>query len=266
LPSSSFFAGRNAFGVAMKSKPSRKRLDVILVERGLAESIGKAQAMVLAGEVWIAETRAEKAGASVAEDASISVASRTQKYASRGGVKLEGALEDFAIDPAGRICLDVGSSTGGFTDCLLQRGALRVYAVDVNVDQMSWKLQQDIRVVRVKRNARELRREDIADPVDLAVVDVSFISATKMLAPVSAAAKADADILILVKPQFELPKADVGTGGIVSDLRLHDKAVQKVRAAAVASGMEIRGARPSRLPGAEGNQEYFVHARKILLE
>jgi 23S rRNA (cytidine1920-2'-O)/16S rRNA (cytidine1409-2'-O)-methyltransferase len=250
----------------MKSKTSRKRLDLLLVERGLAESVASAQAMVLAGEVWVADIRAQKAGAAIAEDSTITVNSRGQKYASRGGLKLQGALEDFSIDPTGLVCLDVGSSTGGFTDCLLQRGASRVYAIDVNVDQMSWKLQKDLRVVRVKRNARDLRREDIADLVDLVVVDVSFISATKVLLPASATARAEADILILVKPQFELPRGDVGTGGIVSDLKLHEKAVEKVRAAAIASGLEILGARPSQLSGAEGNQEYFLHARKKLLE
>ncbi len=246
----------------MKSKPSKKRLDLLLVERGLAESAAKAQAMILAGEVWIDETRADKAGASVAEDAKISVTSRAQKYASRGGIKLEGALDDFAIRPNGLICLDIGSSTGGFTDCLLQRGAVRVYAVDVNVDQMAWKLQQDQRVIGVERNARELRREDIPDPIDLVVLDVSFISAVKVLAPASAMAKSAADFLILVKPQFELPRENVGTGGIVRDPALHEKAIEKVRAAAIADGLEILAMRPSHLPGAEGNQEYFLHARK----
>ena len=157
---------------------------------------------------------------------------------------------------------DVGSSTGGFTDCLLQRGALRVYAVDVNVDQMAWKLQQDQRVIRIERNARELRAEDIPDRVDLVVLDVSFISAAKVLAPASAIATSAADFLVLVKPQFELPKVDVGTGGIVDDAGLHEKAIEKVRAAALANDLEILSVRPSRLTGAEGNQEYFLHARK----
>jgi 23S rRNA (cytidine1920-2'-O)/16S rRNA (cytidine1409-2'-O)-methyltransferase len=221
--------------------------------------------MVLAGEVWIDEIRANKAGASVAEDANLAVTSRAQKYASRGGIKLEGALADFSIDPNGRTCLDIGSSTGGFTDCLLQRGALRVYAVDVNVDQMAWKLQQDQRVVRIERNARELRRDDIPDAIDLVVVDVSFISAAKVLTPACAAAKPGAHLLILVKPQFELPKDDVGTGGIVHDPALHEKAIEKIRTAALANDLEILAVRASRLSGAEGNQEYFLHARKKLL-
>jgi 23S rRNA (cytidine1920-2'-O)/16S rRNA (cytidine1409-2'-O)-methyltransferase len=250
----------------MKSKPAKKRLDQLLVERGLAESTTKAQAMILAGEVSVDDVRADKAGSQVLEDARVAVTSRAQKFASRGGLKLEGALADFAIDPSGQICLDIGSSTGGFTDCLLQKGAQRVYALDVNIDQLAWKLRQDSRVVRIERNARELRPQDIPKPVDLVVVDVSFISATKMLPPAKAIAKPGANLLILVKPQFELPKQDVGIGGIVTNPALHEKAVQKVRTAAVNAGLEVTGVRPSHLPGAEGNQEYFLHARKNPLE
>jgi 23S rRNA (cytidine1920-2'-O)/16S rRNA (cytidine1409-2'-O)-methyltransferase len=248
----------------MKSRSAKKRLDLLLVERGLAESLAKARAVILAGQVWIDETRAQKAGAPIAEDARITLT--TQKYASRAGLKLEGALADFAIDPAGCVCLDIGSSTGGFSDCLLQKGASRVYAVDVNIDQLAWKLRQDARVTRVERNARELSRQDIPERVDLVVVDVSFISAAKMLPSAKAIAKPGANLLILVKPQFELPKNDVGTGGIVNDPALHEKAVEKVRTATLSDGLEIAGVRPSRLPGAEGNQEYFLHARKNPLE
>jgi len=250
----------------MKSKPARKRLDVLLVERGLSESLPKAQAMILAGEVRVEGERAAKAGMSVAENVRVDVTSRAQKYASRGGIKLEGALADFSIDPAGRVCLDVGSSTGGFTDCLLQKGAARVYAVDVNVDQMAWKLQQDARVTRIERNARALGRGDIPEPVDLAVADVSFIAVGKVLKPVAALVKPEGVLLILVKPQFELPRGSVGAGGIVSDPALHQQAIASVQAAAVAAGLEVLGARPSCLPGAEGNQEYFLHARKKALE
>jgi 23S rRNA (cytidine1920-2'-O)/16S rRNA (cytidine1409-2'-O)-methyltransferase len=246
----------------MKSKPAKKRLDLVLVERGLADSVPKAQAMILAGEVKIDARRADKAGAAIPEDAQISIASRAQKYASRGGLKLEGALADFSIDPQNRFCLDVGSSTGGFTDCLLQQGASRVYAVDVNVDQMAWKLHQDARIIRIKRNARELRTNDIPDPIDLVVIDVSFISATKVLPHAAAVAKPGADVVILVKPQFELPRNDIATGGVVTDPALHEKAIEKVRTAASTTGLQILGVRPSHLVGAEGNQEYFLHARK----
>jgi 23S rRNA (cytidine1920-2'-O)/16S rRNA (cytidine1409-2'-O)-methyltransferase len=250
----------------MKSRPAKKRLDLLLVERGLAESAAKAQGIILAGEVWVDDIRTDKAGASVAADARVAVTSRAQKYASRGGIKLEGALADFAIDPAHRVCLDIGSSTGGFTDCLLQKSASRVYAVDVNVDQLAWKLRQDSRVVRIDRNARELSPQDIPEPIQLVVIDVSFISAGKILPPASIIAKSGADLLILVKPQFELPREDVGAGGIVDDPALHEKAVEKVRTAALKAGLEVLAVRPSRLPGAEGNQEYFLHARKKGLE
>ncbi len=246
----------------MSSKPTRKRLDVLLVERGLAESRQKAQAMILAGEIEVDGARAEKAGANVAETAGIAVNSRLQKYVSRGGFKLEGALEDFEVSAEGLVCLDVGSSTGGFTDCLLQHGATRVYAVDVNTDQLAWKLHQDGRVARIKKNARELTREDVGESVDLVVADVSFISVKKVLPGACACAKNGAHFLILIKPQFELEREDVGKGGIVRDPELHKAAIASVRNAAESLGLEVLGIAPSRLAGAEGNQEYFLHGRK----
>jgi 23S rRNA (cytidine1920-2'-O)/16S rRNA (cytidine1409-2'-O)-methyltransferase len=250
----------------MKAKPDKKRLDVLLVERGLAPSNQKAQAMILAGEVQVDGARANKAGIHFAEESRIEVSSRSEKYASRGGVKLEGALADLSLAVAGQVCLDVGASTGGFTDCLLQQGAARVYAVDVNVNQLAWKLCTDQRVIRVERNARELRGQDISEPIDLVVVDVSFISAGKVLGPAVKVAKAGAQLLILVKPQFELPREDVGAGGIVLDPTLHEKAIAHVREAATGAGLEVLGVRASRLTGAEGNQEYFLHARKKSME
>lgn len=246
----------------MKAKSARKRLDVLLVDLGLAESRQKAQAMILAGEVSINGVRAEKSGMPVAETARVEVTSRLQKYASRGGLKLEGALEDFGVGVAGRVCLDVGSSTGGFTDCLLQHGAARVYAVDVNVGQLAWKLRQDSRVIRIERNARELQSSDLPETPGLVVIDVSFISVAKVLGPAVAAAKNDADFLILIKPQFELHRGDVGPGGIVKEEALHRKAIAAVSKKAEAEALELLGVRPSRLTGAEGNQEYFLHARK----
>ena len=246
----------------MTAKTERKRLDLLLVERGLAESQAKAQAMILAGEVLLDGARGEKAGQLVAESARIEVHSRQTKYASRGGMKLEGALEDFAIDPSGCVCADIGSSTGGFTDCLLQRGARRVYAVDVTTNQLAWKLQQDSRVVRIERNARELTPADIPEPADLVVVDVSFISAGRVLAPAAAVARPGADLLILVKPQFELRREQIPEGGVVRDAKLHEEAVQRVREAAQAAGLEVLGMSPSRVPGAEGNLEFFLHLRR----
>ncbi len=246
----------------MSAKPTPKRLDALLVERGLVDSVAKAQAMILAGEVSVDGVRANKAGTRFPLEARIEVTTRAGKFVSRGGLKLEGALDDFAIDPAACICLDVGSSTGGFTDCLLQRGAARVYAVDVNVDQLAWKLRQDSRVIRISRNARNLRPTDIPDPIDLVAIDVSFISVTKVLPSAVAVARPSADLLILVKPQFELPRQDVGPGGIVSDPLLHQKAIAAVSESATQLQLKILRVSPSHLPGAEGNQEYFLHARK----
>ncbi|MHB8500334.1 MAG: TlyA family RNA methyltransferase [Candidatus Acidiferrales bacterium] len=250
----------------MKSKSPRTRLDLLLVERGLAESQQKAQAMILAGEVRVNNVKAQKAGMPVAHDAQLDVKSRHFKYASRAGLKLEGALQDFAINPARLICFDVGASSGGFTDCLLQHAAARVYAVDVNVAQLAWKLQKDPRVTAIQRNARELSREDVPELADLVVADVSFISVCKILQPASLCAKPDATFLILIKPQFELRRDDVGPGGIVLDTRLHEKAIAKVRKAAEAVGLSCIKVCPSQLTGAEGNQEYFLHARKALLK
>jgi len=261
-PSRNFWFFAALSGIPMKEKAERKRLDVLLVERGLAESRHKAQAMILAGEVEVNDKRAEKAGALLANTSHIEVRSRLQKYASRGGLKLEGALEDFHVTAVDKVCLDLGASTGGFTDCLLQQAATRVYAVDVNTDQLSWKLREDPRVVRIEKNARELRVEDVPEPVDLVVADVSFISVTKVLPGAVASAKESAEFLILVKPQFELQREDVGRGGIVREKALHEKAIASVQAAAEALGLLVSGVAPSRLPGAEGNQEYFLHARK----
>ena len=241
---------------------NRTRLDVLILERGLAPSREKAQAMILAGEVLVNGSKAGKAGQPVTADAQIEIRSRIQKYVSRGGFKLEGALEDFSVDPAGKVGLDLGSSNGGFTDCLLQRGAARVYAVDVSVDQLDWKLQQDARVIRIKKNARELEAPDLPETVNLVLADVSFISVTKILPAAVPLALPVADFLILIKPQFELQREDVGPGGIVSDPQLHQRAIDSVRAAAESLGLQCIGIKPSKLAGAEGNQEYFLHARK----
>src|SRR6266849_6181485 len=250
----------------MKPKASRKRLDLLLVERGYAESAQKALAMILAGEVQVDGQRVEKAGVPVAEDARIEITSRLQKFVSRGGVKLDGALEDFAIDPVGSVCLDIGASNGGFTDCLLQHGAERVYAVDVNVEQLDWKLRQNPRVIAIERNARQLRFEDLPESVELVVIDVSFISVRKVISPAILVAKPGAAFLILIKPQFELRREQIGPAGIVKDQELHDQAIQVVRECVESIGFDHLGVRPSRLLGAEGNQEYFLHARKKTME
>ena len=250
----------------MKPKGLRQRLDVLLVERGFAASAKEALAMVLAGEVRVDGRRTGKAGTSIATDAQIEVTSRAQRFVSRGGVKLEGALADFTINPKGRICLDIGSSTGGFTDCLLRHGAARVYAVDVSMEQLDWKLRQDPRVVRIEQNARELDGEELPQKAGVVVIDVSFISASKVLGPALSEANENADFLILIKPQFELPREEVAPGGVVTDPELHQKAILKVQKAAESFGLEVFGVHPSRLLGAEGNQEYFLHARKKSVE
>jgi len=248
----------------MSARKDRARLDVLIFERGLASSRERAQAMILAGEVLVNGAKAAKAGQAVARDAAIEICSRIQKYVSRGGFKLEGALQDFSVDPLGKICLDLGSSNGGFTDCLLQHGANRVYAVDVNVDQLDWKLQRDSRVTGIRKNARELAQEDLPEKANLVVADVSFISVTKILPSAIPLAGPGAEFLILIKPQFELRREDVGPGGIVSDPALHKRAIESVQSAAVRLGLGVLGVAPSHLAGAEGNQEFFLHARKTV--
>jgi 23S rRNA (cytidine1920-2'-O)/16S rRNA (cytidine1409-2'-O)-methyltransferase len=243
-------------------KPGKERLDVLLVARRLAASREQAQALLLAGDVRVDGAPAGKAGSQIDVDARIELAGEGLRYASRGGLKLDGALEDFGVSPDGKVCLDIGSSTGGFTDCMLQHGATKVYAVDVTTDQLRWNLRTDSRVVMVERNARYLRQEDIGEQADLVTLDVSFISVAKVLPAVAPLAQPGADFLILVKPQFELEKRDIGKGGIVRDAALHRKAIERVTAAAIEAGLRLEGESPSRIKGTEGNQEYFLHARR----
>ena len=249
-----------------KPKPGKARLDVLLVERGIAPSRERAQAILLAGHVRVNGAPMAKPGTQVPADARIDLVGGTLRYASRGGLKLEGALEDFGVNPQGKICVDVGSSNGGFTDCLLQRGASKVYAVDVTIDQLDWKLRQDQRVVTVERNARYLVPEDIGEAADLITVDVSFISVSKILQAIVGIAAPGAVFLILIKPQFELEKREVGKGGIVREAGMHRKAIDRVLASATEAGLEIAGVQPSRLTGTEGNQEFFLHARRARIE
>ncbi len=240
--------------------PGRIRLDQLLVERGLADSRAKAQALVLAGQVRLDGNRAEKSGHAVPVDARVEVLA-PPRFVGRGGLKLDAALDRFAIDVRGRLCLDVGSSTGGFTDCLLQRGARHVYAVDVGAGQLDWKLRGDPRVtVREGINARYLRFEDIGEAVDLAVCDVSFISVTLVVPAVVPLLKETGQMVILVKPQFEVGRGEVGKGGIVRDAGLQAGACERVRSAVQALGFET-GLTESPILGAEGNREFLLHAR-----
>lgn len=218
--------------------------------------------MILAGEVLVDNQKITKAGERVALDAAVQVIGGRSRYVSRGGLKLEGALEDFHVNIAGRVCLDVGSSTGGFTDCLLRNGAARVYALDVTTSQLDWKLRSDPRVTQIRKNARELKPDDLPEPPDLVTIDLSFISVEKVLPAVLSAAAPAAEFLILIKPQFELQRGDVGKGGIVRDPQLHKKAIERVKAAALAAGLSALNVQPSHVTGAEGNQEFFLHARR----
>ena len=243
------------------TKVEKKRLDVLIVERGLAPTRQRAQALLLAGSVLVDGQRAAKAGTPVSVDVEVRVAGETLRYASRGGLKLEGALEDFGVSPAGRICIDAGSSTGGFTDCLLQHGAAKVFAVDVNIAQLDWKLQRDPRVTTIEANARYLKPEEITEAATLVTADLSFISVGKVLPALVAATAPDADFVILIKPQFELERGMVGKGGIVRDTALHNRAIESVKAAAAKNGLTGLGVAQSRITGADGNVEFFLHAR-----
>lgn len=246
------------------TKATKQRLDLLLVERGIATSRQRAQAMLLAGQVRVNGLPMDKPGTTVAVDAQIETTGEQLRYASRGGLKLEGALADFGVSPQDRVCLDVGSSNGGFTDCLLQNGARRVYAVDVTIDQLDWKLRCDARVIALEKNARYLRPDDLAQGPELVTVDVSFISLSKILPAIVRASANGAIFLILIKPQFELDKRDIGKGGIVRETELHKKAINRVVNAASGLGLEIGGVVPSRITGAEGNQEFFLHAKRRL--
>lgn len=241
------------------SQAGRRRLDQLLVERGLVESREKAQALILAGSVLVDGQKADKAGRAIDAASRIEV-TRRPPYASRGGFKLQAALDRFGIDAAGKVCLDVGASTGGFTDCLLQRGARRVYAVDVGRGQLDWKIRNDPRVdVREGVNARYLQPEDLPEQVDLAVCDVSFISATLILPRMAGMLRQGGEMVILVKPQFEVGRGQVGKGGIVRDPELHRAACERVEQAARALGFRTQ-LMESPMPGAEGNKEFLLHA------
>ena len=239
------------------------RLDKLLVERGLAETRQKAQALILAGQVLVEEQKAEKAGTLVGAGASLRLLGSAMRYVSRGGLKLESALAAFGVGVAGKVCLDVGASTGGFTDCLLQHGATCVYAVDVGAGQLDWRLRSDPRVrLREKLNARRLSPEDIGEGVDFVSVDVSFISVTLILPRLPALLKEDGQAVVLVKPQFEVGRGQVGKGGIVRDPQLHSGAVEKVEEAAKSAGMVVVGQMPSPILGSEGNQEFLLLLRR----
>jgi 23S rRNA (cytidine1920-2'-O)/16S rRNA (cytidine1409-2'-O)-methyltransferase len=238
----------------------KTRLDRLLVDRGLAESREKAQALIMAGEVRLAGQKAQKPGQTVESDVAVEVLARPP-YVGRGGFKLAAALRQFAIDPTGWVCVDIGSSTGGFTDALLQAGAMRVHAVDVGEGQLDWKIRTDARVqVHEGINARHLKPEEIGEPAGLVTCDVSFISVTLILPAAVALLREGGQMVILIKPQFEVGKGQVGKGGIVREPELRQAACRKVESAVRQLGFET-ALMESPILGAEGNQEFLLHAR-----
>lgn len=237
----------------------RERIDKLLVQRGLAASREKSQALILAGEVFVNDRRVEKAGELVDIEDEIRLKGKKLRYVGRGGAKLEAVLAYFSINVEGAICLDVGASTGGFTDCLLQHGAAKVFALDVGTNQLDWQLRKDTRVVCIeKTNARNLTFNLTDCKVDRIVVDVSFISLELIIPRLFQFCKPETELLLLVKPQFEVGKGQVGKGGIVRDGRLQASAVEKVRRAAEKCGFQVKGSVESPLTGAEGNREFFL--------
>jgi 23S rRNA (cytidine1920-2'-O)/16S rRNA (cytidine1409-2'-O)-methyltransferase len=237
------------------------RIDVLLVVRELAESREKAQAMILAGQVLADEQKVDKPGRKVSPQADLRLLGQQPKFVSRAGFKLEAALDAFAIDVAGRTCLDVGSSTGGFSDCLLQRGAAKVYAVDVGTNQLHWRIRRDPRVVSLERvNARRLSSGEVPEECGFGCCDVSFISVTLILPALIGRLSREADLVVLVKPQFEAGRGQVGKGGIVRDETIRQAAVEKVRQQLGELGFQRVEAMPSPILGAEGNQEFLLFA------
>jgi len=238
----------------------KDRLDQILISRKIAPTIETARAMILAGEVYVEEQISDKPGRLCPTSVSIRIKEKC-RYVSRGGLKLEKALAHFDISPAGQICIDIGASTGGFTDCLLQNNALKVYAADVAYGQLAWKIRQDPRVVVLERfNARNITNKDINDDlISLAVMDVSFISLTTLIPPISQLFAEEVTILALIKPQFELSREDVGPGGVVTQTSLHQKAIEKIESFAKNSALVCRGTVLSPLLGPKGNREFLTY-------
>ena len=240
----------------------KTRIDQALVERGFFESRERAQRAIMAGEVRAGDRVFAKPAEMIGIDATISV-SEAPKFASRGALKLSGALDHFGIDVGGKTALDIGASTGGFTDCLLQRGAAKVFAVDVGHGQLAWKLRNDPRVVVIEKvNARFLSREHVPEDVDLCVIDVSFISLTLILPRAFELVTKNGMIVALIKPQFELERKDVGRGGIVREPALHEKAQRKIVKFVEGANYDVVGLVPSPITGADGNQEFFICIRK----
>lgn len=242
---------------------AKERLDVLLVNRGLAASREKAKAIIMSGSVYVDGQKEDKAGQTFPEEANIEVRGSTLKYVSRGGLKLEKAMECFDVSLSGKICMDVGSSTGGFTDCMLQNGAVKVYAVDVGHGQLDWKLRNDQRVICMeKTNIRYVKPDDIEDRIQFSSIDVSFISLTKVLGPVKELLTDDGEIVCLIKPQFEAGREKVGKHGVVRDASVHKEVIDMVMNYAVSINFEVLNLEFSPVKGPEGNIEYLLHLLK----
>ena len=241
----------------------KERLDVRLVKRGLAPSREKAKTMIMEGNVFVENQREDKAGATFDTEAEITVKGNTLKYVSRGGLKLEKAMTHFGITLEGKVCMDIGASTGGFTDCMLQNGAVKVYSVDVGYGQFAWKLRQDPRVVCMeKTNIRYVTPADIDDVLDFASVDVSFISLTKVLIPARELLRDGGEMVCLIKPQFEAGREKVGKKGVVRDKAVHEEVVERIIEFASQNGFFVKNLEYSPIKGPEGNIEYLVYIRK----
>lgn len=241
----------------------KERLDVLLVKRNLAASREKAKAVIMAGNVYVEGQKEDKAGSMFPDSVSIQVRGNTLPYVSRGGLKLEKAMKQFELDLKGKVCMDVGSSTGGFTDCMLQNGAVKVYAVDVGHGQLDWKLRQDERVVCMeKTNIRYVVPEDIQEPAEFSSIDVSFISLTKVLLPVRNLLTPSGQIVCLIKPQFEAGREKVGKKGVVRDQSVHAEVIEKVADYARSIWFELLHLDFSPIKGPEGNIEYLLHMQK----
>lgn len=241
----------------------KERLDVLLVKRNLAESREKAKAVIMSGNVFVDGQREDKAGSTFAPDVQIEVKGHTLPYVSRGGLKLEKALAKFDVNVKDKVCTDVGSSTGGFTDCMLQNGAKKVFAIDVGRGQLDWKLRNDPRVVCMeKTNIRYVTPEDIGEPVDFSSIDVSFISLTKVLGPIRDYLTDDGEIVALIKPQFEAGREKVGKKGVVREKSTHREVIQKIMDFAMANGFDLCDLEFSPIKGPEGNIEYLIHLKK----
>jgi 23S rRNA (cytidine1920-2'-O)/16S rRNA (cytidine1409-2'-O)-methyltransferase len=245
-------------------KKTRVRLDRLLVERGIAPTRERARAFIMAGSVLVEETMMDRAGALVIPDAAIRLKGENNPYVSRGGLKLKGALENFGINVRDIVVLDVGAGTGGFTDCLLQEGAAKVYAIDVGYGQFAWKLREDNRVVLIERtNIRYFAGTGISDRIDIAVIDVSFISLKLVIPPVLKLIGEEASILALIKPQFEVGRKEVGKRGVVSNPALHRKVVEEIADFCRGIHLDVFGACESSLTRPAGNKEFFIYARKV---